>query len=396
LNNAKKKAFSDLAAVIFESIKKSQQHLLPADAYVKYFDSAEAHIIQSLTRNFTDIESDFYYSSESKGYWFNYKISKSDWDRIQKEEQQEIAEFLEEVLSPKISSKEITNVEKLYFLVNGWKFIAESPYPEIVWGTLDNEKGLFINLIENNIAKVFSWLAIDIEPDHITTEPGLSEKIIISISDREGRKPGELKIDFYNKADGKKVAEIITGEDGRYSGNVEFKNLPLGKQQLYAEISMPYLEINPKLFKKEINSPVRNFTVTVNEVNVVLKLVVNGEAEIEQFIDQTKTLFSNKELAVRLSPGGRGERYTILFTINFRNQPKNFHNLFITNANATVELLKENNNIFSYKSQEYREVGLDWDRAQERVTIKMFNDINNDELFFKELHKAIYSELIYE
>ncbi|MCL2706468.1 MAG: hypothetical protein FWE72_09710 [Spirochaetaceae bacterium] len=396
LNNAKKKAFSDLALVIFEHIKKSQQYLLPPNADAKYFDSAEAHIIQSLTRNFTDIETDFYYSADNKGYWFYYKISKIAWEKIEKEEHQEIADFIEEVLSPKLSSKEISDVEILSFLLNGWKFIAESPYPELVRGNLDNDNGLLINLIENNIAKVFSRLVINIEPDHISTEPGLSQDVIVSVTDKEGRRTGEFKIDFFRKTDGKKVAEITTKKDGRYSGKVEFKNLPVGKQQVYAEISMPHIEINPKLFKKEIDVPFKDFTVTVNEVSVVLKLVLNGEAEIDNFIEQTKSLFSKEELAIRLSPGHRDERYTIVFTINFRNQPKNFHNLFITNANATVELLKEDSYIFSYKSQEYREVGLDWARAQERVSIKMFKDINNDELFFKEMYKAIYSELIIE
>ena len=391
LEHAKKLAFSDLTAVIFENIKKSQEHLLPPNAEEKYFDSAEAHIVQSLSRNFTAISTDAYYV-EGKGYWFYYKLLKTDWERIQKEEEQEIAAFIEEVLSPKILSKEVTDAELLSSLFNGWKFLAESPYPELVFGNLVNERGLLINLIEDNIAKVFLRLVIDIKTDNIMTELGRSETFTLLVSDKEKRKPGEIKIDFYKKADAQKITEVITETDGRYSDSIEFNNLPIGRQKLYAEISMPYLEIDPKLFKKEITAPVKEFTVIVNEMSVVVKLVVNGEAEIEDFIDQTKALFSKKELEIRLSPGTRGERYTILFTINFRNQPKNFHNLYITNANATVELFKEGNNIFSYKSQEYREVGLDWSRAQERVSIKMFRDINRDELFFKELHKAIYAD----
>ena len=391
LDFAKKLAFSDLTSVIFESIKKSQEHILPANAEEKYFDSAEAHIVQSLSRNFMTISTDALYIN-GKGYWFYYKILKTDWEKIQKEEEQEIANFIEEVISPKLLSKETTDVELLTSLFNGWKFLAESPYPELVFGALVNDRGILIDLIENNIAKVFSRLAITIGTDNISTELGRSENFSVMVSDKGRRKIGELKIDLYNKANNQKITEIITEKDGHYSDNVEFKNLQLGKQKLYAQVSMSYLEIDPKLFKKEITAPVKEFTVIVNEMSVVLKLVVNGEADIQDFIDQTKALFTKKELELRLSPGTRGERYTIIFTIYFRNQPRNFHNLYITNAIATVELLKEDNSIFSYKSQEYREVGLDWSRAQERVSIKMFRDINRDELFFKELHKAIYAD----
>ena len=390
INNAKKRAFSELSLIIFKNIKESQKDLLPIDAEEKYFGSAEAHIVQSLTRNYTDIKDDFYYSEE-RGTWYYYKILKSDWARIEKEEKQEIADFLEEVLSSRILSKEINEVELLTYLANGWKFIAESPYPEIVAGALANEKGVLIDLIENNIARVFSRLTINIETNNISTEPWRTENFIFSIFDKEGRKPGELRIDIYNKADGKKITEVTTGKDGKYSDKVEFKNLPLGKHRLYAEISMPFLEINPLHFKNKTTVPSREFNVTVNEISVVLKLVINGEAEIKNFIEQTKKLFSNKELEIRFSPGNRNEKYTINFTINFWNQPRNFHNLVITNANATVDLFKEDYNVFTYKSQEYREVGYDWDKAQERVVIKMFSDISNDENFFKELHKALYA-----
>ena len=59
-------------------------------------------------------------------------------------------------------------------------------------------------------------------------------------------------------------------------------------------------------------------------------------------------------------------------------------------------LVKDGKNIFSYKTNGYREVGLSWNLAQERVAVKMFDDIDNDNLFFKELHKALYAETIFE
>ncbi len=395
LNIAKKKAFSALISTIFANIKKSQEFVLDANADKKYFDSAEAHITQSLTRNYTDVKSDSYYD-ENKGNWFYYKISKDDWSRIEKEEKQEIADFLNEVLSPKLLSKDLTDFEILSSLINGWKFLAESPYPELIYGTLANDKGLLIDIIENNISKIFSRLVINIDPNPILTEPGRSENIIISILDKDGRNPGQFQINFYNKADEKEIAQITTEMDGTYSGKIEFKGIPMGKQQLYAQFSMPYLEFNPEFFKKKMPIPSKEFTVTVNEISVVLKLIVNGEADITKFTDQTKSLFSKKDLTLKLSPGDKNERNAILFTIYFKNQPENSHGLFITNADATIVLVKDGNNIFSYKTPEYREVGLDWNQAQERVAIKMFGDINNDELFFKELHKALYEGTIFE
>ena len=396
LSNAKKKAFSDLISVILKHIKNSQYALLPADAEKKYFGAAEAHISQSLTMNAADLKSDSFYS-EKNGGWFYYKILKADWERIEKEEKQEILQFLNDLLAPKLSSKESTDYDILSSFGSGWKFLAESPYPEAIYGSLGSGKGIYIDLIEDNIAKVFSRLVINIKPDNLITEPGRSENMTVSITDKEGRKPGEFKIEFFNKTDRKKISEIVTKKDGTYSGNIElFKNLPLGKHQLYAEISMPYMETNQKLFKKNISAPAKEFTITVNKISVVLKLVVNGEAEIEDFIDQTKALFTKKELEIKLSPGTRNEIYTILFTINFRNHPKNSHNLFITDADATVVLVKDGKNIFSYKTNGYREVGLSWNLAQERVAVKMFDDIDNDNLFFKELHKALYAETIFE
>ncbi|MCL2791661.1 MAG: hypothetical protein FWD87_01085 [Spirochaetaceae bacterium] len=398
INNARIEAFSGLILTIFESIKRSQQHLLPANAEKKFFYSAEAHIIQALTRNHEDIKSGSY-NPEGRGYWFHYKIAKTDWARIQEEEQQEIAEFLIEVLSPRLFSREVTSVEILTFLVNGWKFIADSPYPMLIQDPLAGNERLFIDTIENNIQNVLSNLVINIETNNIITEPGQSENFIVSILNRDGRIPGELQLDVFNRANERKVTEVTTNRNGRYSGNVEFRNLSVGRQQLYAKISIPdvleHISILPVLLRNEINIPAKDFTVTVNEARVVLKLAINGEADIENFRGRTRTLFSREELPIRFSPGSREEKYTIIFTINFMNQPRTSHNLFITNANATVELFREGNRIFSYMSQEYREVGVDMNQAQERVAIRMFNDINRDELLFRELRRAIYGGSIF-
>ena len=248
LSNAKKKAFSDLVSALLKYIKNSQYALLPMDAEKKYFGAAEAHIAQSLTMNAADLKSDSSYS-EKNGCRFYYKILKADWERIEKEEKQEIAQFLNELLSPKLSSKESTDYDILSSFGSGWKFLAESPYPEAIYGSLGSGKGSYIDLIEDNIAKVFSRLVINIKPDNLITEPGRSENMTVSITDKEGRKPGEFKIEFFNKTDRKKISEIVTKKDGTYSGNIElFKNLPLGKHQLYAEISMPYMK------------PIRNYS----------------------------------------------------------------------------------------------------------------------------------------
>ncbi|MCL2293677.1 MAG: hypothetical protein FWC36_02260 [Spirochaetes bacterium] len=394
-NKTRQKAFSNLVSVIFENIKKSQKDLLPADAEKKYFAYAEAHIIQALTGNSASVKSDSH-QSETARIWLSFRILKSDWERIKKEEKQEIADFIEGILSPRFLSRQTTTFELLTFLGNSWKFVAGSPYPKLVRGTINNERGLLLDLIEDNIATIFSGLAINIETNHIITEPGRPENFIISVLDSEGRNPGRFRINLYNRAAGGKVAEVITGINGRYSGKIEFKNLLPGEHQLYAEVSMPHIGINPQLLERRVTVPAKNFTAEINRISVVLKLVINGEVEIDFFLDRIKTLFTREELAIRLSPGNRGERYTVIFTLNFADPHINAHNLFIANANATLELLDGANKIFSYITPEYSEVGLDWNRAQERVAIKMFNDINRDELFFREFHRALYARVISE
>ncbi len=393
LDAAKAKALTSLASAISVSIKSSQEFTVRENSSGKSSQTAEIQITQSVNSNFKDVEVfDSYYSDDS-GYWFYYRISKARWAEIERQAKADIASRVSDIVSPQLSATSATDFEILSALGKGWLLVAESPYEGDIKTQLNGENGILIDMLENNVSKVFSRLTLQIEPETVITEPGKLETIKVKVTDREGRVPGQFKIDICSKADNKKITEITTDKEGNYSGKLGFPGLPVGKNGLYASLSMPYLGITPEGFRKTVSPPQKDFAVTVNQISVILKLVINGDADIESLPDSVRALFSRKELALRLSPGGSGEKHTILFTMFFRNMPENAHGLFITNAKATISLLNEGSNIYSYETKEYKEVGLDWDQAQERAAIKMFKDINNDSVFIHEFYNAVYAGL---
>ncbi len=390
---AKSKALNALAAAISVNIKSTQDFTVKEDSEGKSFQSTELQINQSVSRNFKEIEVFDSWFSEVSGSWFYYRISKARWAEIQRKEKEEIATRVIGVISPVLLSPDSSDFEILSSLGKGWQLVAESPYEGTINTTVNGEEGILIDLLEENISKVLSGIVLHVEPEVIVTEPGRLEDIAITVVDKNGRTPGPLTIDFINKTDGVRLTEVTTDKDGKFSGKAGFNLLPAGKNTIYAVISMQNAGINPEGFRKKVSVPRKELSAIMNQVSVLLKLVVIGDAEIESLPDSVKALFSRKELALRLSSGTGEEKHSIIFTMYFRNLPENTHGLYITNVKASISLMKEGSNIYSYETKEYREVGLTWDQAQERASIKLLRDINNDDIFITGLHKAVYSGL---
>ncbi|MDX9800965.1 MAG: LPP20 family lipoprotein [Spirochaetia bacterium] len=393
LDTAKAKALAALASAISVNIKSSQDFTVKEDSDGKSFQSAEVQINQSVSRNFSDVEVYDSWYSDSSGYWFYYRISKSRWEEIQRLEKAEISLRVNGVVAPVFLSPDISDFEILSSLGKGWQLVAESPYEGTINTEINGKSGILIDLLEENVSQVLSGITLQIEPEVIVTEPGRLEDVRLKVIDKNRRTPGTFKIDFINKADGAKVADVRTDKDGNFSGKIGFNQLPSGKNNLSAVISMQSAGINPDGFRKKLSVPQKELSVEMNQVSVILKLVIIGNAEIESLQDSVKALFSRKELALRLSPGTGDEKNSILFTMFFRNLPENTHGLYITNAKASISLIKDGSNIYSYETKEYKEAGLTWDQAQERAVLKLFRDINNDDIFITGLHKAVYSGL---
>lgn len=396
LESAKARAITALATAISVSLQSRQDFTVREDSEGKSFQSAEIQITQSVNRNFREIEVYDSFSSEQSGYWFYYRISRARWAQIEMEEKREIISRVKGIAEPLLLNEESTDFELLAALGKGWQIVAESPYQTTIGTNLAGEEGVLLDLLESNISKVFSRLSIDVKPEEISTEPGKLFPVTVQVKDSQGKTPGQFRVDFYVKEGNVKAAEMTTEKDGTFSGRISFTSLPVGKSRLYASLSMPYLGINPELFRKKVQAPEKELSVTMNQVSVVLKLVISGDAEIASLPDSVKALFSRKELALRLTPEEDPEKHAIVFTVYFRNLPENTHGLFITNAKASISLMKQGSTIFSYETKEYREVGLSWAQAQERASIKLFRDINSDEVFIKDLHRSVYAGLSVE
>ncbi len=390
METAKAKAVTDLASAISVQISSEQTFTVKEDSAGNAYQSAEVQINQAVSNHFKDVEVTDSFYSEKSGYWFYYRLSKARWAAIQAMEKLAIDDRVKSIINPVYDNSESTSVDKISSLSKSWNIVAESPYEGTINSSFKGESGLLIDLIEMNMGRITKDLEIDINPSEIKTEPGRYENIELIVKNKNSEKTGQLKIGFYNKKDMTKVAEVITDQEGRYKGKIKFTSLPTGKSDITASIALEEFGLSPDMMKSSIISPEKQLKVQMNHISVLLKLQVNGDYKIESLKDSVKSLFSRDEFAVKLSDGGNNERFSIVFSMYFRNMPENSYGLFLTRAKASISLLKDGSNIYSYESKEYKEGGLDWDQAQERAVIKLFRDINADKEFISQIKDAIY------
>ena len=390
METAKARALTDLASAISVQISSEQEFVVKEDSAGNSYQSAEVQINQAVSNNFTDVEVFDSFYSEKSGYWFYYKLSKAKWAEIQRREKAAIEERVKSIITPVYEASDATAIDKITALSKGWDIVAQSPYEGTINSFFRDESGLLIDLIEMNMGRITKDLELSVIPSEIKTEPGRFEDIDITVRDVKNGKTGQVKVGFYIKSDMKKVAEIVTESDGTYRGKIKFTGLPTGKNDILAAVAFDNYGIKPDLMKSRLTAPEKEIKVQMDHISVLLKLLINGDFEIESLKDSVKTLFSRDEFAVKLSDGGKNERFTINFSMYFRNMPENSYGLFLTRAKASVSLLKDGSNIYSYETKEYKEGGLDWDQAQERATIKLFKDINADNDFIMQMSNAIY------
>ena len=390
METAKAKALTDLASAISVQISSEQSFVVKEDSKGNAFQSAEVQINQAVSNHFKDVEVTDSFYSEKSGYWFYYRLSKAKWAAIQAMEKMAIDDRVKSLITPVYENPETTSVDKISSLAKSWNIVVESPYEGTIDSTFKGESGKLIDLVEMNMGRVTKDLVIETEPSSITTEPGRYENIRLSVKNRSGEAPGQIKIGFYNKKDNMKCAEIVTDRDGNYSGKIKFTSLPTGKSDVSAEIALDEFGLTPDMMKSSIITPEKQLKIQMNHISVLLTLKVNGEYKIESLKDSVKSLFSRDDFAVKLSEGGKNERFAVVFSMYFRNLPENSYGVFLTKAKASISLSKEGSNIYSYESKEYKEGGLDWDQAQERAVIKLFRDINADERFISQIKDAIY------
>ena len=390
MESAKAKALTDLASAISVQISSEQSFVVKEDSEGNAYQSAEVQINQAVSNNFKDVEVADSYYSEKSGYWFYYRLSKAKWAAIQAMEKMAIDDRVKSLINPVYESADSTSVDKISSLAKSWNIVAESPYEGTIHSSFKDESGLLIDLIEMNMGRVTKDMELTVTPSEITTEPGKYENIKVSVKNRNGKNPGQIKIAFYSKKDNSKCAEIITDQNGQYSGKIRFSSLPTGKSDVTAAIALDEFGLSPDMMKSSIVTPEKQLKIQMNHISVLLTLKVNGDYRIESLKDSVKSLFSRDEFAVKLSDGGNNERFAVEFSMYFRNLPENSYGVFLTKAKASISLLKEGSNIYSYESKEYKEGGLDWDQAQERAVIKLFRDINADNEFISQIKDAIY------
>lgn len=364
--------------------------------------------------------------SEEDGYWFYYRISKA---KIDKKDSSNVISRVKDVVDPIIKNPDSTVADIISTLAKGWEIVSDSPHRNSIKDSSDNtlynllfeispsvkKNALALEMLESVILDYLSSLSIgDVYSASIVTESGKVENLTINVTtDKEAKLPGIFQIDFYRgKADGEKIEinYVTTNIYGSFSGNVDFSALPSENDLLVAVTSQFSLYIEDERLAKKVSQvlPKKNFYITQNKIvpenkivpqnkiATVLDLTVVGSVNAESFEDSVKDFLYREEFALILLNETGKEDFTIDFTANFIDLPKNSYGLYITNVKATLSLVKDNSLVFSYETKESREVGLSLELAQKRATIKLLQDINKDVVFIKEFHEAIYPEATIE
>ncbi len=382
-NIARANAMSILAAAISTKVESEGTFTARLDKEGKAEKTAEVVINQTVNQNLKEVETVGAYYSKKSGAFHYVRLSKEKWAAIQEAEMNHLRTRVLELVLPILDNPKETVASKLPVLGKGWDIITATPYAGTVMSEMQGEKGSLLDLIEKRMGSLLGALSISLKPEMVVTEPGTSQKMEISVTASSGMQTGQLNIDILPKEGSDLVAKITTDQKGVFRGDVkltETQILPIGKSALVAKLDTEALGIRLDVTKSKLIVPVKDFMVDVHQIAVGLKVQSESAEKITGLDGSIKALFS-KDLPFKLSDQTAGNRFNLIFTLTFRDMPKNKFDMFITKTRGQISVERESRTIYSYETEEFKEAGLSAEQAKDRATLKLFDSLKEDEDF---------------
>ena len=386
---ARAKALSNLAASISTQIQSEQSFLARENSEGESYEEAEVVINETVNQNLRQVEQVDSYYAEEIGYWFYVRLNKKTWQDIQDREMKDIANRVLAMVDPVLDDSDTEVSGKIATLWKAWDIVAKSPYAGLIQTSVAGEAGVLIDLLERQMQRHIDSLSLNFKPATLITEIGRPESIVVEVKTTYKTKPGTFYINLvYKDRPDDVVLTVVTEDSGLFQGEVELKNLDVGKTSLTGIIDFASMGADLKSVPRQVVIPEKDVLVDVQQIKAGLTVTIPEDTEVANLFNTIQALLSNK-LPLKIGRPSSEDRYLLDVTIGFRNAPKNEYDIFFVYATVFISVVKDSRTLFSYESEEFKGGGLDTAQGQKKAMTALLEGLEEADEFADQIRESL-------
>ena len=290
-----------------------------------------------------------------------------------------------DLIQPDLADDSTTVASRLGTMWKGWSLLVESPYAGVIEAALEGERGVLIDLIERQMIRHIDSLSLRFTPSVISTSPGGSVNFEALARTSISILPGSVALTLSIPGSGFET-EIVTGEDGFYSGELVMDGIPPGKTRLQVGVNFSDVGLEIDRIPKRLFLPERDVAVEIRLLNVALGIELPEDSALQNVYATFESLLS-RELPVKFVRAGDKD-FQIDVTLQFRTAPKNDYDIIIAYAKVFITVSRDGAALFSYESEEIKDGGLSNEQAQARSFEKLIESLETAPELSSSLSKA--------
>lgn len=385
------RAVANLAASISTRIQSELTIAAQEDSSGNRYEVATELVSQTVEQNLKDYETVGTYYDRSSGAWVYVRISKKAWEEQQRREMAALTERVKKLIVPTLTDPSVSVASRLTTLWKAYEITRQSPYALLVKAEIEGVSGNLIDVVERHMASLVEDLSMTVEPANLVTEIGRPLQVNISVVSKTGHMPGQFPVVLV-KSDGTTVVSVTTNQEGIFSGKVDIKGLPLGKNELKAALDLTEMGIEQKELTTII-PPEKNILLDVQQIRTGLLIETPTGITVPGLEGMVRALFSSGNLPFKLSADNRDTSFVIRFSLKLTDFPKIMQDApEMAQASAIVSVERDGRSLYSYESPPVKDGGIHADQAHERAVKKLLDQLKGQ----KEMMDGISSVLSFD
>jgi len=351
-------------------------------------ESFSEQLNQTVEQDLREIEIVETWYSEEQGFWVYIRLSKNRWNQIREEESLSLLKRIQKILNETYFYPTVTTAGKIQKLATVSNLLEGSPYGLILSGEIG---GVYSGNINDFILTEINRLGTSIEMEAYlpSSETTLAKGLDLEISCHSGEnETGRLPLKVENLP--KSVLETMTDMSGIAQLHLGDDFLQSGANLL--TISIDYQKMgfpDNNIYHRAFAPNTLNHHITVLPPGLFIKIESNKPHPLTTR-NSFAALFNGKTDLFEISENQNQSDYTLIFTLTYSEFPRVMDKAPLMAGLQCNMSLRENDRVlYEYETSSFKDGGLTYDQAFERVFRKMMADFNRDAPFIQEIERVL-------
>ncbi|MBB6478524.1 LPP20 family lipoprotein [Spirochaeta isovalerica] len=343
---------------------------------------------QSVEQNLKEWEIVDTWYSEKQGFWVYVRLNKNRWMQIQEEETSQLLQRIQQILKDDYFTPARTTADKFNLLATAAQVLVTSPYGMVLSGSIG---GVYTGNINDFILSEIYRLGTSIEIDGKSQEreTTLNKGAELIISCRSGENyPGKLPLKIensltgflYSQTDINGTARIALGSDMLQTGANSIKIIID-----FDRFGFPMENMYSKAFFRD--ETIREITVLSSRI--FLSVESNKETTISTE-NSIRAIFSGENRIFEIADDRNSSDFSLIFTLTYSEFPQVLENApLMAGLRGHISLRKDSTVLYEYETELFKDGGLTYSQANERVFRKMISRLSAEAPFIREIERVI-------